>query len=194
MELEKIKLSHIASIGSGLVVKRKQALNDTQIVKQYRMLTLKSFQQSGWLNIDELEDFQSNEELDKKYLTQKGDVIVRLSNPNTAIAISKNDTGILIPSLFAIIRLESHEVLADYLSIFLNSDYMKRIYTKRSVGSTIQIIKTSMLKDVGIELKSIENQKKVVELNTLIVKEKKLLEQLLEEKTKLHNLIINKII
>lgn len=156
------------------------------------MLTLKSFEQDGWLNVEELEEFESNEMLDDKYLTQEGDVIVRLSYPNTAIVIDKDHIGLLIPSLFTVIRLETDILIPEYLSIYLNSDKMKRYYAKRLIGSAIQIIKTSMLRDVVVMFPDINQQKKVVEINKLILKEKKLLSQLIEEKNKYHKAIINK--
>jgi len=169
-------------------------MNNDEIKKQYRVLTLKSFEQNGWLNSREIDVFDSGEVLDEKYLSRKGDVIVRLSNPNTAIAIDEENVGILITSLFAIIRLDTQEVLPKYLSIFLNSDLMKKIYAKSSVGSAIQIIKTSILKNVEVLLKSIEKQKQIVKINELITRERVLLEALLDEKIKYHHAVLSRII
>lgn len=195
MNFEKRKIGDIASITTGLVVKRKQAELPEEAIKKYKMLTLKSFEQDGWLNTEELEDFESNEILDDKYLTQEGDVIVRLSYPNTAIVIdNKDNVGLLIPSLFTVIRLETDILIPEYLSIYLNSDKMKRFYAKRLIGSAIQIIKTSMLRDVVVRFPNINQQKKVVEINKLILKEKKLLSKLIEEKNKYHKSIINKML
>lgn len=195
MNFEKRKIGDIASITTGLVVKRKQAKLPEETIKKYKMLTLKSFEQDGWLNTEELEDFESNEILDDKYLTQEGDVIVRLSYPNTAIVIdNKDNVGLLIPSLFTVIRLETDILIPEYLSIYLNSYKMKRFYAKRLIGSAIQIIKTSMLRDVVVRFPNIKQQKKVVEINKLILKEKKLLSKLIEEKNKYHKSIINKML
>lgn len=192
MNIKKVKLCNLATISSGLVVKRKQAFNEGAVLKRYRMLTLKSFEQRGLLNKNEFEDFESNEILNNKYLTKKGDVIIRLSYPYTAITISDNEEGILIPSLFAIVRLNNDIILPGYLSIFLNSEHMKKLYSKSSIGSKIQIIKTSMLKEIDVKIHNIERQQKIVEFNKLALREIKLLEQLYIEKAKLHNVSINK--
>ena len=160
-----LKLGEIASISSGLVVKRKQAIDSNEVVNEYRMLTLKSFEQAGWLNTNEFEVFESNEELDEKYLTKLGDVIVRLSSPYTAVVIDEENIGVLIPSLFVVIRMAIDNVLPGYLSIFLNSEIVKKIYAKCSIGSTIQVIKTSMLKDTTVIIKNTEEQRKIIELN-----------------------------
>lgn len=188
-----IKLGDIATIGTGLVVKRKQAMDSSEVVKEYQMLTLKSFEQGGWLNTNELEVFKSNEELDEKYITKTGDVIVRLSSPNTAIAVNNEISGLLVPSLFAIVRVEAEYIDPEYLSVYLNSDSMKRIYARSSVGTAIQIIKTSMLKELVIPIQTLEKQKQIVEINKLAVRERLLLERLLDEKIKYHNMIMNKV-
>ncbi|MFZ3171814.1 MAG: restriction endonuclease subunit S [Carboxydocellales bacterium] len=194
MSFEQRKVGDIASVTTGLVVKRKQAELPEDIIEKYQMLTLKSFDQDRWLNTAELEMFSANEILDNKYLTQEGDVIFRLSHPNTAIMIDKAHVGYLISSLFAVIRLKTNLLIPDYLNIYLNSDQMKRFYAKGAIGSTIQIIKTSMLKDVLVRFPSLEQQQKLVEVNRLIAKERELLLQLVAEKAKYHNEIINKLI
>lgn len=194
MDFQKVKISEVASITTGLVVKRKEAEISENIVQSYKMLTLKSFDQNGWLINDELDMFQSTEVLDNKYLTQKGDVITRLSYPHTAIAINEEHEGILVPSLFVIIRLEIDYLLPEYLSIYLNSDIMKRFYSQNAIGSTIQIIKTSMLKDIAVNFPGPVKQKKIIELNKLTIKEKILLNTLIEEKTKYNKEILNSLI
>ncbi len=194
MNFEKRRIGDVASITTGLVVKRKQAELPEDSVRKYKILTLKSFNQDGWLNTEDLEVFESSEILDDKYLTQEGDVIIRLSHPNTAIHIEKEQVGYLIPSLFAVIRLESDILLPSYLNIYLKSDFIKKFYEKFAIGSTIQIIKTSMLKDISVRFPRIEQQQQIVEVHKLIAKEKALLSQLIKEKSKYHNGIINKLI
>nr|WP_040428281.1 restriction endonuclease subunit S [Acetivibrio cellulolyticus] len=194
MVLETKKLGDIAKINTGLVVKRKQAALRENVFKDYKMLTLKSFEQDGWLNINELDCFESNEELDEKYLTQQGDVIVRLSYPNTSIAINENNEGLLIPSLFAIIRLSDVILLPDYLSIYLNSDLMKEFFGRSVIGSAIQIINNSLLKEIVVKFPKIEKQKKIIEFNKFMLREKELMTSLIDEKTKYNKAIIGKLI
>jgi restriction endonuclease S subunit len=188
------KLGEIAKINTGLVVKRKQAKFTEKALANYKMLTLKSFEYEGCLNIEELDYFYSIEKLDDKYLTCKGDVIIRLSYPNKSIAINKDNEGILIPSLFAVIRLWDNAVLPEYLSIYLNSDEMKEFYAKTAIGSAIQIIKTSLLKDIIVKIPKIEIQQKTIELYTLMLKEKALLDELMEEKVKYNKAVLRRLI
>ncbi len=188
-----MKLGNIASISTGLVVRRKQANKTQKVVKTYKMLTLKSFEVGGWLNVDELEPFHSTEDLDDKYLTRIGDVVVRLSNPNTAITIGSVNEGYVVPSLFVVIRLETQELLAGYLGILLNSESTKKLYAKSSVGTTIQTIKTSFFKDIVINIKSKASQTQTIEINELIEQEFMLLEKLIEQKKLYHKGIIQEL-
>lgn len=188
------KLGDIAKINTGLVVKRKEAELSEQVFANYQMLTLKSFEREGWLNKKELDCFDSIEQLDSKYLTCNGDVVIRLSYPNKSIAINKNNEGILIPSLFAVIRLSDNSILPDYLSIYLNSDEMKEFYSKTVIGSAIQIIKTSLLKEIIVKVPNFETQQKVIELYTLMRKEQVLLEELMEEKIRYNKTVLRKLI
>lgn len=188
------KLGEIASIGSGLVVNRKKVMKGDICIKEYKMLTLKSIDPDGWLIKHELENFESAEILDNKYLTQKGDVIIRLSSPNTAITIDEHNEGYLVPSLFSIIRLTSENVLSEFVGVYLNGNNVKKLYVRSAVGSTIQIIKTSMLRELDIPFEEIKKQRQVVEVNKLIMKEKFLLQNLMDEKKKYFNAIMNKLL
>ncbi|MBN4062830.1 MAG: hypothetical protein COA82_08630 [Alkaliphilus sp.] len=193
MNADDIKLGNIASITSGLVVKRKQVIKQSELVKKYRVITLKSLEQSGYLNMEYLEELKSREILDGKYITRLGDIIVRLSSPNTAVTIGEHETGLIISSLFVVVRLSSNVILPEYLGIFLNTEQIKRIYAKSSAGSVMQIIRTSVLKDINVKAVSTENQEKIIGINKLILREKKLLEELIDKKNKYHSIIINKI-
>lgn len=188
------KIGEIASVSTGLVINRKQANKYEKPLKKYKMLTLKSFSMQGWLNKDELEIFDSAQIIDKRYLTQKGDIIIRLSNPHTAITIDKESIGILVPSLFVIMRVFTNDILPEYLNLLLNSDTTKRFYAVNSIGSTIQIIKASALKEIKILLPSLEHQRKTVELYLLMYKEGKLLYELMNSKEKQNKVIMEKLI
>ncbi len=194
-DLNKTKIGNVATISTGLVIKRKQSNGIEKNDIKYKMLTLKSFDQNGWLNSEEIETFHSNEKLDERYLTQVGDVIIRLSSPFTAIVIDKEHTGILISSLFVVIRLKLNVVLPEYLCIYLNnSKQLKNYYNKNSIGSAIQIINTNTLKESIVFFPNLNKQNTLIEINKLVMKEKKLLNQLCEEKFKYHEAVLNKIL
>ena len=189
-----MELINMSEVQTGLVLVRKRADAIDKDAHKYRMLTLKSFEPQGWVNEGELNVFFSKEKLENKYLTIKGDVIIRLTTPYTAICINDNQEGLVIPSNFAIIRLKGQIFIPEFVALFLNSEIIEKKFFKSSISTTIPLIKTKHLRDVDIPEKPLAIQKKIVELNQLQIKEKMLLSSLMKEKEKLAKASINKII
>lgn len=189
-----MKLINIADVQTGLVLVRKRADVNQKDTHKYNMLTLKSFEPQGQLNENEICLFFSKEKLENKYLTIKGDVIIRLTAPYTAICITDKQEGLIIPSNFAIIRLKEKKFMPEFVALFLNSEMIEKRFFKSSISATIPLIKTAHLKDIDIAEKPLAIQKSIVELNHLYVKEKILLSKLMSEKERLIETSINKII
>lgn len=192
--IENVKLGDIADIITGLVVKRKEATKGYDLYSEYKLLTLKSFDQNGWLIEENLEKFKSLEEIDQKYLTSAGDVIVRMSYPYTSIYISKKQEHMIVPSLFVIVRTTSNSLSPEYISLYLNSDIMKKQYSKESSGSVIQTLKTSSFKNLEIPCLELNFQEKAIQLNDLMKKEKILLLKLMEQKELFNNSVMTQIL
>ncbi|MFW6002698.1 MAG: restriction endonuclease subunit S [archaeon] len=175
-------LSDFCDISIGLVLKRKEANTNTVNRKSYKVVTLKSFEDSGCINKTHFDVFISNGILPKKYLTQENDVIIRLSKPYTAIRITKELEGYVIPSFFAILRINDNIVDSGYLSFVLNSETTKQMYLKNSLSKTIPVIRVSSLNTTEILVPPLENQKKIAKLSELMIKEKRLHQRLMMEK------------
>lgn len=188
-----MKLSEIANIRTGLVVARKKATSSP--AKKYKMLTLKSFEDYGYINTNCLEDFKSIEKLPPQYTTHIGDVVMRLSYPYTAVYIDKSNESILIPSLFSVIRLRNENIIkGEFLALYLNSSHMNKLISKYSIGSAISIIKNSFIKNIQIPNIPICKQEKLIQINKLHLKEVHLLNSLIKEKETLYKGIVNSII
>jgi restriction endonuclease S subunit len=188
-----MKLSTLADIRTGLVLARKKADKLDTDVKVYKLLTLKSFDPDGFINTVYLDDFTTNQYISNEYITQEGDVLIRLSEPNTAVYIDHTLTGFIIPSLFAIIRLKEEVLNRQYLTWLLNSQHTKREMQKSLIGSAIQVISTSFLQELHIKLIPMERQERIAEMNTLCLREKTLLTRLIKEKEMLYKLSMNQI-
>jgi len=189
-----MKLINMSEVQTGLVLVRKRTDAKEKDTHKYRMLTLKSFEPRGWVNEGELDVFFSKEKLENKYLTNKGDIIIRLTTPYTAICINDKQEGLVIPSNFAIIRLKKQIYIPEFVALFLNSEIIEKKFFKSSISTTIPLIKTKHLREIDISDIPLAVQQKIVELNQLQVKEKILLSCLMKEKEKLAKASINKII
>ena len=132
-------------------------------------------------------------DIDSKYLTQNGDVIFRLSEPQVAISIDENSEipeNVLVSSKFVI--LKPIAVDSTFLAELLNSNIAKNQIQKFSEGGVIKQIKKSDLEKLKFEIPSMEEQKEYVETIRLINKEITLQKKLIIENKNLKEAIIQK--
>lgn len=176
------KLGENTEIQTGLVLSRKQAEKTSQVIKVYKQLNLKAIKNEGCIDMDLLEEFRANEILSKDYITQAGDIIVRLTTPYTAVLIDENCTGIVVPSHFIIIRTKKGQILPEYLFWFLNTDKVKMEIAKNKASTTIGAVKPAVYASLEMDTLSLEEQKKIATVYSLAKREIQLYEQLKNEK------------
>ncbi len=179
-----MQLGCCAEIRSGLVLSRKQAREKTE--NRYSLLTLKSIKPDATVAERDLGVFDAVESLNKEYLTEIGDVIVRTSMPYTSVLIDKKTYGMVVSSNFVIIRCYTDKLLPEYLFWLLNTETVKRDIFKNSAGNMLAAIKPQYFCDLDIELPSLREQKLIADFNMTARKELELLERLKTEKEKLY--------
>lgn len=132
-------------------------------------------------------------DINEKYLTKKGDVLFRLSEPQFAINVDgqKIKEGIVISSKFAIIK-PNEDILPDFLTALLNSNIVKNQLNKYSEGSIIKQVKVKDLVKINLTIPSLEEQKEHIETIQLINKEIALHEKLIDENMNLKEAILQK--
>lgn len=187
-----MKLGEIAEIKTGLVLNRKKADKSEKSIK-YITLTLKSVKKHGFISINELEDFYSWELLNENYLTKTNDIVIRLSEPNTAVYINKDNENILVPSQFCILREKKSAFNFEFLAWYLNSETIKKKLRKVSIGSTLSIVTTSFLNELSIDKIPIEKQALIIKIVKLKNRELNLIEALIDEKEKLYDGLITQV-
>ncbi len=189
-------LSDIATVRTGLVIARKKAQLDSPSKIEYEQISLKYFGAGVALTKPEKEKdiFVAAEKIDRKYFTREGDVVVRLRAPSSAVYIEKEDEGLLIHSLLAVIRVHSNQVDAKYLAYYLNAQTIQRILKQDVKGTAIPMLKTKDLEQLAITLPPIEKQKALVQFLELADKEQILLQRLAEEKQRLSQAFLDTII
>ena len=189
-----MKLNDIATIRTGLVLSRKKAAPDDPEQHLYKQITLKSFSNSVTLQSDYFDEFTSIEKIDDKYLSQVGDIIVRLREPNTAVYIVAESAGLVVPSLFAIVRVNESTVDNTFLAYYLNSLEVKKVLERELKGTTIPMIKIKDLGELTLHLPLLNVQQNIVDFMSLSEKEITLLERLKEEKQRYSQAVLDTII
>lgn len=179
-----MKLNEAFDINIGMVLSRKKAKKSAISEYRYRLLTLKSVSEGGEIDKLALEEFISDSKIDTNYLTQKGDVIVRLTEPYSAAYIESDNEHLLVPSNFAIIRGQQKKYISEFIQCYLNANQGKNIIRRMAAGSALSAISISNLKEIEIKQYSKEQQEKFIAANKLFLKEKKLFQRLIEERDK----------
>lgn len=187
-------LGEIAEIKTGMVLMRKKAEFPKDVKATYRLITLKNVTDNGIMNDEPFEEFQSNDVLNPQHFTGNGDVLIRLSFPHTAIHINEAMTGLLVPSYFSIIKVDSHKFLPEYIAWYLNTDEVKKELERSQAGTRIPSTNKTVLSAIPIEEISITKQQAIVNLYNLHQKEKLLYSQLIEEKEKWFTALTKKMI
>lgn len=175
------KLSEIADVQSGLVLTRKEAAPDSEQVIKYKQLNLRSIQEDGTIISDALNDFCAADTLNRQFITQEGDIVMRLFAPLHPVLISQPFSGLVVPSQFAIIRLTSVQLRAAFLCQYLSQYGVIDEVAIKDGGHSIRGIKISTLSDIIIPILPLDQQDKIIAFMNAHIRQKKLYIDLIEQ-------------
>lgn len=131
-----MKLQDLASVRSGLVLSRKQAKEPSEY--RYPLINLRCIQQEGTIQLKEADIYEAKEPLKEEYLSQSGDIIVRLTAPYTAVLIDETTSRMVISSNFVVIRVEDKSLLPEYLFWLLNTEKIGDVYERNAEVAVVQ--------------------------------------------------------
>lgn len=175
-----MKLQDLASVRSGLVLSRKQAKEPEGY--PYRSINLRAIQPDALINLSEVDVYQAKEPLKPEYLSQIGDIIVRLTAPYTAVLVDETTEGMVISSNFVVIRIESEKLLPEYLFWLLNTQSVKRDIYENATSNMLGAVNAKFLAEIEIALLPIAEQQKLAQIYLTSRREIRLLRELAEEK------------
>lgn len=188
-----MELGELATIKTGLVVARKQARKTCDEAARYKQLNLRCIHPEGYIEAAYLEEFCAKEILKAGYLTQSGDIVVRLTAPYTAVLIDEAWEGILVPSHFVIIRSDRNRLQPEYLYWLLNTGRIREKLQQNISSIMIGTVKPRSYAHLEIELPSIKQQQRIARFHFLAKRELDLLEQLKEQKRLYYDAAIDRI-
>ena len=187
-------IADLAEVMVGLVLKRKEAELTTSNIYKYKALTLKSLSSECWIDGELLDDYVSIEDLDERYLALKGDVLMKLTPPYTAVAIDKEIQGSVVPAQFIIIRIKDKRIIPGYLAFYLNAADVKKEIVLGATGNIIPMLKTSIIRELKIPILEMKKQRKIAEVSRLMVHERQLMSKLAETKEKYYQALTKSLI
>lgn len=183
-----MKLGEIASVRSGLVLSRKLARENP--VQRYRLLNLRSITPEGYIDMNETDVFDAKETLPGEYLSQVGDIVIRLSAPYTAVLIDEESEGMVVSSNFVIVRTDPQELLPEFLYWLLNTSEVKHRMFENSSSNMLGAVKPKFFAEYEITPLPIPEQQKIAAINALAKAESKLLRQLANTKEQYYEAIL----
>ena len=142
-----MKLKDAAAVRSGLVLARKQAKDGGQY--QYPLITLRALREDGTLITQSGDTYCTEEPLRPEYLSQPGDIVMRLTVPYTAVLIEEDTAGMVISSNFAVIRCREGTAVPAYLHWLLNTESMRRRFYKDSAGNMLSAVSPRVLAGIN---------------------------------------------
>lgn len=188
-------LENIATIRTGVVTTRKKATDKTAAVCEYKLINLKCAASGGYLDLQYAEVLSVTEQLKTEYFTQMGDILVRLSAPYTAILVTKEEwCGYLVPSHFAIIRVNKNLALPEYILWLLKCESTKQKILKNISGNgAFGTINSKFFNTLSVRNLPLNKQYIIGQMQILSEKEQELLQKLTVQKEIYNKLIIDKI-
>ena len=190
--MKKMKLSDFATLQSGLVLNRKEARCEEETAKYYKRINMRSLNEYGELDRNDLDIFPSVEILDSAVLTQPNDIIVKLFTPIYPTLISEEDKGFIIPSQLVVIRVFDDQVLPEYLRYYLSAPEVSELMLSIEGWRSQRTIKVSTFADLEIPIPSIEKQKLIAKISAINSQRERLYKELIEEEKKLTTLKLQK--
>ncbi len=185
-----MRIGDAAEVRSGLVLARKSSRTPTSY--RYPLLNLRSINDDGYINTDDLDLFYAAEALQNDYVSRVGDIIIRLSAPYTAVLIDDGTAGMVISSNFAIIRTDQQQIVPSYLYWLLNTPKVKKQIYENTTSNMLAAIKPMYFSDFDIFLLPLEKQQIIGEMNLLRCRENALLRKLADERYRYTALLIDK--
>lgn len=177
-----MKLQDLASVRSGLVLSRKQSKEP--VGYPYRSINLRAIQSDASINLSEVDVYQAKELLKSEYLSQKGDIVVRLTTPYTAVLIDETTAGMVISSNFVVIRIESQAILPEYLFWLLNTQSVKHDIYENATSNMLGAVNAKFLAEIEVAVLPIKDQYKIAQIYLSSRHEIRLLKELADEKEK----------
>lgn len=124
-----------------------------------------------------------------KYLVTAGDILFMSRGANNyAVVVESVPNPTIAPLTFFIIRPKQN-VLSEYLAWYLNQEMAKAKLNEIRAGAGTPMIPSNAFREISIPLPPLATQKQIAKLGTLQMREKHLLQQMVDETDRLQQAI-----
>lgn len=183
----KTHITNIADINIGYQFRAKIEPTDDGT---YPVIQIRDFNENRLLNIDRLIRVNIDKSAEQ-YQIKKGDILfLSRGHRNWAAPIVNDLKDAIAVSHFFVIKIKKSDVLPEYLAWYINqAPAQEFLHMNARHGSHMPLIPLSAFKGLTVEVPPIETQRKIVELSRLMEKEKLLLTELQEKRSRVINTV-----
>lgn len=118
------------------------------------------------------------------HLVQRGDLVFRSRGQLTTAAVLRDDPGkaVVAAPLLRIRVTMTDKILPEYLNWYIGQRDAQAYLTSRAKGTVQKMISKQAIEDLEVALPSMEKQKAIVELASLVAREQALLHLVAEKR------------
>lgn len=179
-ELMKIKVKELATVQMGYSFRsRLESAEDGNVA----VIQMKDLQDDNTVDCRDLA-MVGMDDVKKHHLALRGDLIFRTRGLLTTSAILLEDPGqaVVAAPLLRIRVIEPQAVLPEYLNWYIGQRDAQVFLTSRARGTAQRMIDKQAIEELEIALPTLEKQKAIVELASLIAREQALLHLVAERR------------
>ena len=168
--MKTVKLKELCKIKHGFAFKGKDILKDYST--KYVLVTPGNFNMGGGFKKDKCKYFSKNGNLPKDYILRENDLIVTMTDLSVksdtlgySALIPKDNNIYLHNQRIGLVHdIDESKVLKDYLYWFMRTKkYQQEVVASQS-GTAIHHTSPDRILNIGIDLPSIDNQRKIVKI------------------------------
>lgn len=174
-----LKLKDIAVVSSGATFRSRievSASGNTQVIQ------MKDLNENNIVCLDEAIRVELAK-LRLSHLLTTGDIIFRSrGQTHTAAIMKESGKSIILSAPLFRVRPNNKMVDPEFLLWWINQPSSQAYFASRSKGTSIKMISKECLEDLGINLPSLAQQKRIVQFFSLSMQEQFLLEEIKKRK------------
>lgn len=169
------KLQDIADIQAGFSFRKGITQKEDG---EFRVIQIQDIGNDGEVLTEDLTRTEADN-FKPEHFVQQGDVLFATRGANRRAGFIKEEMPdtIFVAQILSL-RNISENIMPAYLAWYLNQTPAQAYFESNASGSLIQNIRIDVLKDLEISIPSLEDQRRILEIHRLRIREKKLVEEI----------------
>lgn len=166
-----IKIKEIAAIRTGFFGK---PVKNGEVV----YLQAKQFNENAQLDADLYPDLLLSD-VPEKHILQVGEIVFAAKGlKNFAAVFNRADIKAVASTSFFVIKIKEGLLLPEYICWYINLPTTQAFLKAQAMGSSVPSIAKHVLEDLVIPAPNLQKQKNIIQINELLIREKKLLREI----------------